>query len=110
MYYLCEVNVMKILAIFGYIIKKALRYLLLGLVYLYRYGISPITPASCRHVPTCSQYMVEAVQKHGGIKGLKLSMNRLSRCHPWGTHGYDPVPQIVVRQYKRAPGKHSILH
>ena len=101
---------MRILSTIGFVVKKVLKYLLLGLVYLYRYIISPITPASCRHVPTCSQYMVEAVKKHGGIRGLKLSMNRLSRCHPWGTHGYDPVPQIVVRQYKRGPRKKSILH
>jgi len=91
-------------------IKRLLKYLLLGLVYLYRYVISPLTPASCRHVPTCSQYMVEAVKKHGGLRGFRLSMNRLGRCHPWGTHGYDPVPRIVVKTYRKTSGKHSILH
>jgi hypothetical protein len=90
-------------------LRRLLKYLLLFLVYFYRYIISPITPASCRHVPTCSQYMVEAVRQHGGLKGLKLSMNRLSRCHPWGTHGYDPVPQIVVKPYKKASRRHSLL-
>jgi putative membrane protein insertion efficiency factor len=90
--------------------RRIPKYGLLGFVYIYRYVISPLTPASCRHVPTCSQYMVEAVKQHGGLQGFKLSMNRLSRCHPWGTHGYDPVPQIVVKRYKKARDRESLLH
>jgi uncharacterized protein len=73
-------------------ILKLLSYPLLGLVYFYRYAISPLTPASCRHVPTCSQYMIEALKIHGPFKGLWLGLKRISHCHPWGTHGYDPVP------------------
>ncbi len=91
-------------------LKKMLKYFLLLLVSIYRYIISPLTPASCRHVPTCSQYMVEAVRKHGGGRGFRLSMNRLSRCHPWGTHGYDPVPRFVIKKYTHTSGKQSILH
>lgn len=74
------------------IIKKIISYPLLLLVYFYKYAISPLTPASCRHVPTCSTYMIEAIKIHGPFKGFWLGMNRLSKCHPWGTHGYDPVP------------------
>lgn len=58
----------------------------------YQQCISPMTPASCRFVPTCSQYAVEAVKTHGVAKGLRLAAKRISRCHPWGGSGYDPVP------------------
>lgn len=58
----------------------------------YRRFISPFTPPSCRFTPTCSQYAVESLRKYGPIKGLWLAIRRLLRCHPWGGHGYDPVP------------------
>ncbi|MBP7506576.1 MAG: membrane protein insertion efficiency factor YidD [Prolixibacteraceae bacterium] len=73
-------------------LAKILSYPILGLVYFYRYAISPLKPPSCRHVPTCSAYMIEAVKIHGPFTGTFLGIKRLSRCHPWGTHGYDPVP------------------
>jgi len=76
----------------GEILAKILSYPILGLVYFYRYAISPLKPPSCRHVPTCSAYMIEAVKIHGPFTGTFLGIKRLSRCHPWGTHGYDPVP------------------
>jgi putative membrane protein insertion efficiency factor len=65
---------------------------LLLLVRVYQYLISPLLPNSCRFVPTCSQYGVEALQKHGPIKGLWLTVKRIGRCNPWGGSGYDPVP------------------
>lgn len=58
----------------------------------YQGYISPLTPPSCRFVPTCSQYAVEAITKHGPIKGLYLAIRRILRCHPCGGSGYDPVP------------------
>lgn len=61
-------------------------------IYFYRNFISPITPPSCRFTPTCSQYAIEAIRKHGPFKGLYLTIRRLLRCHPWGGSGYDPVP------------------
>ena len=73
-------------------ILKAIGWILLIPVYIYKYGISPYTPASCRHIPTCSEYAVQAVKIHGPFKGFVLTAKRISRCHPWGTHGYDPVP------------------
>jgi len=79
---------------------KPVGYLFLGLIYLYKYGISPFTPASCRHVPTCSEYAVQAVKYHGPIHGVWMAIKRLSKCHPWGTHGYDPVPRIRTKKYK----------
>ncbi len=80
------------MTIYQYILKL-LSYPLLALVYFYKYAISPLTPASCRHVPTCSSYTIEAIKIHGPFIGLWLGIRRLSKCHPWGTHGYDPVPQ-----------------
>lgn len=65
---------------------------LILLVQFYRYGISPFTPPTCRFTPTCSQYAIEALRKHGPLKGLWLTLRRLARCHPWGGSGYDPVP------------------
>ncbi|MDP4204302.1 MAG: membrane protein insertion efficiency factor YidD [Bacteroidota bacterium] len=61
-------------------------------IYFYRYCISPLKPPTCRYTPTCSQYAVEAVRKHGPLKGMVLAVKRILRCHPWGGHGYDPVP------------------
>lgn len=62
------------------------------LVKIYQIFISPYFPNNCRFTPTCSAYSVEALKKHGIFKGLWLSLKRLLRCHPWGGHGYDPVP------------------
>lgn len=54
--------------------------------------ISPWLGNKCRYTPTCSHYGIEALKKYGPIKGLWLTIKRIARCHPWGGHGYDPVP------------------
>lgn len=74
------------------ILKNILTGFLLLLVKFYQYVISPITPASCRYTPTCSEYAVQALKKHGPFKGLYLAVKRFLRCNPWGGSGYDPVP------------------
>jgi len=61
-------------------------------IYLYKYCISPFTPASCRFTPTCSEYALQAIKKHGPFKGVYLAIRRILRCHPWGGQGFDPVP------------------
>lgn len=58
----------------------------------YQLCISPMFPAACRYTPTCSQYALEALRKHGPVKGTVLAVKRIFRCHPWGGSGYDPVP------------------
>lgn len=73
-------------------IKGLLVWLLLQPIYLYQRYISPMLPPSCRFTPTCSAYAVEALKKHGPIKGLLLAIWRTLRCNPWGGSGYDPVP------------------
>ena len=72
--------------------KRVATWPFLALVKFYQYCISPYTPPACRFTPTCSQYAVEALKKYGPIKGCWLPLKRLSRCHPWGGSGYDPVP------------------
>ena len=62
------------------------------LIQFYRTCISPLTPPSCRYTPTCSQYALEALRRHGLLRGGWLAMRRILRCHPWGGSGYDPVP------------------
>jgi uncharacterized protein len=63
----------------------------------YRLLVSPVLPPSCRFLPTCSDYAVEAIEKHGAVHGMALSLRRLARCHPWGGSGYDPVPEPAAR-------------
>ena len=58
----------------------------------YQLYISPMFPPVCRFTPTCSQYAIEAIRKHGVVKGFYLAVRRILRCHPWGGSGYDPVP------------------
>ena len=62
------------------------------LVYTYRYGVSPLLGPRCRHLPSCSEYCLEALDVHGPARGTWLTFKRLARCHPWGTSGLDPVP------------------
>lgn len=73
---------------------KLLKKLMVFVIRIYQYAISPFTPSSCRFAPTCSAYSVEAIQKHGPFKGFWLSLKRVSKCHPWGSSGYDPVPEV----------------
>lgn len=72
--------------------KRLFTAILLLPVYAYKYCISPLTPASCRFTPTCSEYAIQALKKHGPLKGLWFTIKRISRCHPWGGSGYDPIP------------------
>jgi putative membrane protein insertion efficiency factor len=73
-----------------------LTYLLLGLIRFYQVCISPVLPSACRHYPSCSTYAFEAVEKWGVGKGGRLALGRLLRCRPWGSFGYDPVPEKRV--------------
>jgi putative membrane protein insertion efficiency factor len=72
--------------------SKILTYPFVLLIKIYQLGISPLLGSQCRFTPTCSQYAKEALQKHGLFKGSWLSIKRITKCNPWGGHGYDPVP------------------
>ena len=65
----------------------------IALIRLYQIVISPFTRSSCRYLPTCSGYAIEALNRHGTIRGGYLSIKRILSCHPWGKHGFDPVPK-----------------
>ncbi|HIQ83898.1 MAG TPA: membrane protein insertion efficiency factor YidD [Candidatus Pullichristensenella stercorigallinarum] len=65
---------------------------LVAMIRFYRRQISPATPPSCRFIPTCSEYALEAVEKYGALKGGYLAMRRILKCHPLHKGGYDPVP------------------
>ncbi len=66
--------------------------LALGLIRFYQASLSPVLPSSCRYYPSCSAFAYEAVEKWGLRQGVRMAFRRLLRCHPWGRHGYDPVP------------------
>ncbi len=63
------------------------------LIRVYQYTLGTVLPGSCRFRPTCSQYALEAVARHGAARGTRLAVKRILRCHPWGGCGYDPVPE-----------------
>ena len=67
--------------------------LAIGTLRAYQWVLRPILPMGCRYLPTCSDYAIEAVQRHGVVRGTALAAWRLARCHPWGGSGLDPVPE-----------------
>lgn len=71
--------------------------LLLGIIRFYRKYFSPMTPSTCKYIPTCSEYGLEAVERFGALKGGALTVWRILRCNPWSKGGYDPVPEKKPR-------------
>ena len=72
--------------------KDLLSKMLIGLIRLYQMTLSPLIGRACRYTPTCSNYGIEAIRKHGPFKGSWLTLKRVLSCNPWGGSGYDPVP------------------
>ena len=77
--------------------KKIFEAILIFPIRVYQYAISPLFGANCRYSPTCSAYAVDAIKEWGPLKGLWMGIKRFSTCHPWGGHGYDPVPKNPKR-------------
>lgn len=75
--------------------------IILGLIEGYRRFVSPLLPASCRYIPTCSQYALEAVKRFGARRGFVLAVRRLLRCNPFAQGGYDPVPDEYPTRKKK---------
>jgi hypothetical protein len=73
--------------------------ILISLVRLYQLTLSPLVGMHCRFQPTCSHYMIEAIQQHGSLKGTWLGLRRLSRCHPFSKGGVDPVPELKTKNH-----------
>jgi len=81
-------------------LKKTGVFIFMLPIWFYKYAISPWTPSACRHYPSCSQYALDALKTHGVFTGGWMATNRILRCHPWGTHGYDPVAKFRFKRYK----------
>ncbi|MGC8894595.1 MAG: membrane protein insertion efficiency factor YidD [candidate division WOR-3 bacterium] len=87
--------------------ERALSAFLIFLIKLYKHGVSPLFPSACRFQPSCSQYAITALEKHGPIIGLALSAWRLLRCGPWSDGGYDPVPEPKKKTETNHPGSNK---
>ena len=84
-----------------------MKYILIGLLKAYRAVISPLYGQVCRYYPSCSAYALEAVQKHGAVRGSVLTVRRLARCHPWAAGGLDPVPPVRSSSTKGSATAHQ---
>ena len=71
---------------------------LLIIIKAYQLIISPIIGSNCRFLPTCSEYAIESLKSYGLIKGIFLTVKRIGKCHPWGSHGYDPIPSKNIKK------------
>ena len=87
-----------------------MKYLMIGLIKLYRKLISPIKPQCCRFTPSCSAYALEAFTKRGFFAGMILTVWRILRCNPFCKGGYDPVPERGFRRQKTSPPKENSVH
>lgn len=87
-----------------------LRALLVAPIRLYQWTLSPLLGVNCRYAPSCSEYAAEAIATHGPLRGLFLALRRISRCHPWGASGYDPVPPRHPCNDHRDPGAAPAPH
>jgi putative membrane protein insertion efficiency factor len=76
-------------------------------VHAYRWTLKPLVGWECRHLPTCSAYALEAIDRNGAWRGTWLALSRICRCHPWGTHGFDPVPDIAAVRHPLAPWRYG---
>ena len=76
-------------------INKLIIQILIKVIKIYQFFISPMLGQNCRYLPTCSEYSIQSFQQFGIVKGFVLSIKRISKCHPWGNYGYDPVPKKI---------------
>jgi hypothetical protein len=76
-------------------------------IHLYRWTLKPYVGWNCRHLPTCSEYALQSIDRNGPWRGFWLTISRLSRCHPWGSAGYDPVPDIHADQHHLRPWRYG---
>lgn len=87
--------------------RRVLRAAVLSGIRFYQRYLSPFIPANCRYIPTCSEFMIEAIQLHGTSRGVWLGLRRIGRCHPLGGSGYDPVPD---RPFVQSPDNRADAH
>ena len=78
-------------------LNKVIIFPLLIIIKAYQIILSPILGNNCRFLPTCSEYSIESLKAYGLIKGIFLTVKRIGKCHPWGSHGYDPLPSKNIK-------------
>lgn len=86
---------------------SAAAWLLKAPIYVYRYTLSAFIGRQCRHLPTCSEYALQAIDTNGPWRGFWLTLARVARCHPWGSGGFDPVPDIRAERHVLAPWRYG---
>lgn len=84
-------------------IEKVAKAILSAPIHAYRWTLKPLLGHECRHLPTCSEFALEAIRINGAWRGAWLAASRIGSCHPWGTAGYDPVPDIRSVRHPYAP-------
>tara|TARA_B100000029_G_C17245422_1_gene840651 strand:- start:331 stop:579 length:249 start_codon:yes stop_codon:yes gene_type:complete len=80
--------------------NKIFVYPIIFLIKIYQSIISPLLGQNCRYLPTCSEFTIESLKVHGFIKGSYFAIKRISSCHPFGKHGYDPIPKKKLKNYE----------
>lgn len=83
------------------------KWLLKAPIHVYRWTLKPLMGLECRHLPTCSEYGLEAIETNGAWRGFWLTVSRVLRCNPWGSAGYDPVPDIRCHSHRLAPWRYG---
>ncbi len=89
------------------VLRSAAQLVLKFPIYVYRWTLKPFVGWQCRHLPTCSEYALQSIDRNGAWRGLWLTLSRLSRCRPLGTAGYDPVPDIRGERYLLCPWRYG---
>lgn len=90
--------------------RQFAKLVVMQLLRAYKWGISPLFPPACRYVPSCSEYALEAVERHGAWRGSLLAAMRISRCHPFARGGYDPVVKTALLERIDLQGRHVHSH
>lgn len=83
------------------------QHFLTALIHIYRWTLKPLIGGQCRHLPTCSEFGLDAIERNGAWRGWWQTLGRLSRCHPWGSHGYDPVEDVRQVSHPLAPWRYG---
>ena len=89
------------------LVSRAMKELVKAPIQAYRWTLKPLIGLECRHLPTCSEYALEAIEKNGAWRGAWLALARVCRCHPWGSHGFDPPPTITGERHVLAPWRYG---
>ena len=87
--------------------RKVAKLLVKAPVHAYRWTLKPLIGQECRHLPTCSAYALDAIDRNGAWRGLWLATARICRCHPWGTAGFDPAPDITREHQPLRPWRYG---